>query len=120
MRSMISVMFRVPALTKRRVALAYAVAIGTDALQLVLGPIGWAGVDETLDAAAALATSSLIGFHPLLLPTFVLELLPLADLLPTWTACVALVITLRRREMANPPAPDDGQVIDGQVIDVRR
>ena len=117
MRWMSRVVFRVPALTRRRVALAYAVAIGTDALQLILGPFGWAGVDETLDVAAALATSQLIGFHPLLLPTFVLELLPLADLLPTWTACVALVITLRRREMARSPAPDNGQVIDGQVID---
>jgi hypothetical protein len=36
----------------------------------------------------------LIGFHPLLLPTSVLEFLPLADMLPTWTGCVAIVVAL--------------------------
>jgi hypothetical protein len=36
--------------------------------------------------------SRIIGFHRLLLPTFIIELLPVADLLPTWTGCVAPVI----------------------------
>jgi hypothetical protein len=39
--------------------------------------------------------SRLIGFHPLLLPTFVLEFVPLTDMLPTWTGCVALVMVWR-------------------------
>jgi hypothetical protein len=51
-----------------------------------------------------------IGFHPLLLPTFVLELLPVTDLLPTWTGCVALIVALRRKQEPPPPAP--GRVID--------
>jgi len=110
-----NVFFRVPVLTRRRVALVYAVAVVTDALQLILGPFGWAGLDETLDVAATFATSRLIGFHPLLLPTFVLELLPVTDMLPTWTGCVALVTTLRRRETGYAPAPGDGPVIDVQV-----
>ena len=106
--------FRVPALTRQRVACAYAVAIATDGLQLVLGPFGWVGFDEISDVVAAVATSWLIGFHPLLLPTFIVELLPVVDMLPTWTACVALVTTLRRRQMANS-LPDDGRVIDMRV-----
>ena len=32
-------------------------------------------------------TSWVIGFHFLLLPTFVIELVPVLDDLPTWTAC---------------------------------
>ena len=56
---------------------------------------------------------ALIGFHPLLLPTLVLELVPVADLLPTWTGCVALVLALRKRErVTSPPSGDPRDVID--------
>ncbi len=93
--------------------LAYLVAVTTDVLQLVLGPFGWAFADELLDMAAMILTWRLIGFHPLLLPTFVLEFLPVADLLPTWTGCVAIVVALRKRQqIATPPPPDPGPFID--------
>jgi len=49
--------------------------------------------------------SWVIGFHVLFLPTFVVELIPLVEDLPTWTACTAAVIALRRREKKLPPAP---------------
>ena len=70
-----------------------------------LDPIGWAFADEILDVAAMLLMWRLLGFHPLLLPTFVLEVVPLADLAPTWTVCVAIVIALRRKQQNAPPAP---------------
>ena len=92
--------------------LAYAVAVTTDVLQFLLGPIGWAGADEILDVAASALIWRLLGFHPLLLPTFLVELLPVADMLPTWTGCVALVVGLRRREQIGPPPPGEGTVID--------
>ena len=101
-----------PVLTPGRVRLAYAVAIMTDALQFLLGPIGWAGADEILDVAATALMWRVLGFHPLLLPTFLVELLPVTDVLPTWTACVALVIALRRRQQIDPPPPGQGPVID--------
>lgn len=86
-------------LTQNRIRLAYAVAIATDLLQFALGPIGWVFADEILDVATAAVEWKLLGFHPLLLPTFVLEAIPVADLLPTWTGCVALVIAMRRKQM---------------------
>jgi hypothetical protein len=85
--------------------LAYAVAIATDALQWLMGPLGWFLADELLDVAAMAVTWRLIGFHPLLLPTFVLEALPVADMLPTWTGCVAIVILLRKRQQASLSTP---------------
>ncbi len=103
-------MFRVPVLTQNRVRLAYAVAVATDALQFLLGPLGWAGVDEGLDVVAMAVEWALLGFHPLLLPTFAVEFLPLTGVLPTWTGCVALVVALRRRHQT--PASSSGQVID--------
>ena len=90
--------FPSPVLTRERVRLAFAVAVATDVLQLVLGPFGWAFADELLDVAAMILTWRLIGFHPLLLPTFVLEFVPLADMLPTWTGCVVIVVALRKRQ----------------------
>ena len=101
-----------PILTKRRVWSAYAVAVAADALQFVLGPVGWVFADEIIDVAAAAATWALLGFHPLLLPTFVVEFLPIADMLPTWTGCVALVVSLRKRQQPEPAPPTDGRVID--------
>ena len=83
---------------RNRIRLAYVVAVTADALQLLLGPLGWAFADEIIDVAAMILTWRLLGFHPLLLPTFALELMPVADLLPTWTGCVALVVRARRRQ----------------------
>ena len=109
-------MLQPPPLTRIRVWLAFGVAVTTDVLQFALGPLGWAFADEILDVAAMLATWRILGFHPLLLPTFVLEVVPVADLLPVWTGCVAIVVALRRRQQGSvqrtpgPPAP--GPIID--------
>ena len=48
-------------------------------------------------------TSLALGFHVLLLPTFVIELFPFVDMAPTWTGCVLAVIALRRNR--SEPAP---------------
>jgi hypothetical protein len=101
-----------PVMTPTRTWLAYAIAVTTDALQFLAGPIGWVGADETLDVVATALLWRVLGFHPLLLPTFLIELLPVADLLPTWTGCVALVIGLRKRRQDDPPPPGHGPVID--------
>jgi hypothetical protein len=88
--------------------------VTTDLLQLLLGPFGWAFADEVLDVTAMILTWRLLGFHPLLLPTFALEFLPIADMLPTWTGCVAIVVALRTRQQQamTPSPPSPGPVID--------
>jgi hypothetical protein len=85
-------------LTPSTLRMAYAVAVTIDVAQFLLGPFGFAGLDEGLDIVAMYAISRLVGFHPLLLPTFLLEFVPFTDMLPTWTGCVALVIRARRRQ----------------------
>ena len=92
-------------LTRTRVLIAFAVAVSVDALQILGGPLGWLLADQALDVVAALLMWRLLGFHPLLLPTFVIELLPVADLVPTWTGCVAVVVALRKRQQAMAPEP---------------
>jgi len=86
-----------PALTRTRIWIAYTVAISTDLLQLALGPFGWFVVDEVLDVVAMTLISWAIGFHVVLVPTFVVEFLPISDFLPTWTAAVAFLVGFRRR-----------------------
>jgi len=106
-------MFQAPPLTPHRIRLAYATAVSADALQLILGPLGWAGADEIIDIAAMFLSWRILGFHPLLLPTFALEILPIVDVLPTWTGCVALVVALRKRQQALAASPvDPGPFID--------
>jgi hypothetical protein len=92
-------------LTRRRIWLAFAVAIVADGVQVLLGPLGWTFGDEVIDVMAMLLLTLLIGFHPLFLPTFLLEIIPVVDMLPTWTGCVALVVALRRKQQRTSSAP---------------
>ena len=92
-----------PKLTRGRIVLALLFAVATDALQVTL-PVPPA--PEIIDVIAMLVMVWLLGFHVLLLPTFVVELIPVVGMLPTWTACVGAVIALRKREQRDdlPPA----------------
>jgi hypothetical protein len=113
-----SELFSTPRLTPSRIRLAYGVAVAADALQMILGPLGWMLADQIVDVIAGIATWRLLGFHPLLLPTFAVEFLPIIDMLPTWTGCVALVISRRKKQQAVSPLDEtDGKVID---IDAKR
>ena len=91
-------------LTRLRIWMAYAIAVLTDGLQFLMGPAGWAGFDEGADVVAMVLLTAVLGFHPLFLPTFIIEFLPISDMLPTWTGCVMMVVALRRRSV--PPKID--------------
>ena len=101
--------FPAPRLTPGRIGIALGVAALVDALQVALGPLGWGPLDEILDVIGCVIICWQLGFHPLLLPTFVLECVPVVDMLPTWTGCVALVIAMRRKAeretMTSPSIP---------------
>ena len=87
-------------LTRGRVTAAIAVAIAADAFSFVIGPFGLTFADEVIDVAVMGVESWLLGFHWMFLPTFVIEVVPLVDALPTWTACVLAVIAIRKRASA--------------------
>ena len=98
-------------LSRARIVAAVAAAVVADSLQIILLPVAWTFAQEAIDVVAMALTVGLLGFHLLLLPTFVVELLPLVDALPTWTGCVIAVIALRQhaRRVAEqsklPPPP---------------
>lgn len=104
-----------PKLSQRRIICAFAVAIMADAIQFPATAATVTGVfaipsetlDVLLDCVVMVITSLLIGFHWMLLPTVFIEAIPGLDLLPTWTACVALVVRQRSKEhLRTPPIID--------------
>ena len=102
-----------PILTRTKIISALAAAVVADGLQLLLGPAGWAFGDQIIDVIVMVLMSWLIGFHWLFLPSFILELFPVADEFPTWTACVIAVMVLRIREQRRmPPGPPEEPPIE--------
>ena len=75
--------------------LAWAIAVGADALQVALLPLFAGGlaspIADALDVAVGIAMVALLGFHTAFMPTFFIEVIPLGNLVPTWTAAVWLV-----------------------------
>jgi hypothetical protein len=111
--------YRAP-LTSSRVGFAFAVALVADGVQFALGPFGWVLIDQGLDVLAMALISSAIGFHMLLLPTFVIEFIPGPDMLPTWTACTAAVVMLRRRRERQAPIDIDAEVTTVDPNDAKK
>ena len=113
-------LLRIPTLTRRRIWLAFIIAVGADTLQWILvplGPAGWLFLDQVIDVIAMSLLTFVIGFHPLFLPTFLVEFFPGLDMLPTWTGCVGVVVALRRKQPpANPAPPPASPPTD--IIDV--
>lgn len=95
--------------TPRRIKLAFVVGVVADILQLpvslslLAGFVPAEGLDAAIDVLAAVLVNWLLGFHWALLPSFALKLIPVVNVAPTWTACVALV-ALQRRHAANAAA----------------
>jgi hypothetical protein len=102
-RDKLSQLFRAPKLTRTRIAFALAVAVIADSLQFIFGPLPF--IDQAIDLIAFVLTARAIGFHLLLLPTFVVKFIPVLDMLPTWTACVIYVGAMRKREQNVSPPP---------------
>jgi hypothetical protein len=90
----------------RRVKIALAVGILADLLQLPVslslfaGFFAAEGLDAAIDLVTAVIVNWLLGFHWALLPSFALKLIPVVDVAPTWTACVAYVAFRRRHTVS--------------------
>ena len=122
--------FRARAVSRRRSVAVLLLAAALDGLQVALGPLGWFLLDEILDVVGVIVFSLLLGFHPLLLPTFLVEVIPVVEMLPTWTACVGAVLVLRRKfsspgeaDVPVPPSSSSAanaksSTASGPVVDV--
>jgi hypothetical protein len=91
--------------TRRHVLAARVLAVLADGLQLGLLPLfvggGLSLANDVLDVLVAGAMIALVGWHWAFVPTFLAELVPGLDLVPTWTMA-ALLVT--RSGGSGPPA----------------
>lgn len=99
-----------------RVRTARLLAMAADALQIGVFPLFAPGAaspaNDALDVAVAGAMIWLVGWHWSFLPSFVAELVPGLDLVPTWTAAVFFA-TRGAGSVEKVPRPD---AIDAEVI----
>jgi hypothetical protein len=80
---------------------AMVLAILADVLQIVVFPLFVEGAespaDDLLDVGVAAAMVYLLGWHWEFLPSFLVKLVPGADLVPFWTMAVANVYRKSKR-----------------------
>ena len=78
--------------SRKRVWIARGIALAADAVQILLLPLfgegGVSPINDVLDVVIAGTMMALVGWHWAFLPAFVAELVPVFDLVPTWTAAV--------------------------------
>ena len=90
-----------------RIRAARAVAICTDLIQIgfpyIFGEGFLSPLADVLDVAACLTLTALIGWHNAFIPSFLIELLPVGNLAPTWTIA-AFIATRGTRSPGTPQA----------------
>ena len=102
-----------PLLTPRRVWIARALALFVDLVQWGLLPASLTPFNSAIDVAMGLTMVALVGWHWAFLPTFLAELVPFVDLVPTWTLAVMFATRGRVAEapptvvVGPPPLPSD-------------
>lgn len=77
-----------------RLKAAWVVAVGMDALQMLLFPAtvegGFSLVADGLDFVAMAVLWALVGWHWTFLPSVIVKVIPVMDLAPTWTIAIAI------------------------------
>jgi len=89
-------------LTPRQAWTARGLALLVDLAQWALLPAALTPLNNVIDVATGLALIALVGWHWAFLPTFLAELVPFVDLVPSWTLAVAIAT----RGRISPPPPE--------------
>lgn len=104
---------------------AWLLAIAADLVQLVGFPLFAAGVaspfNDALDVLVSVLLVWMLGWHVALLPALAAELIPVADIAPSWTLAVAIVAFGRRSRpaptTADAPAPGPSGGSRAEVVE---
>lgn len=100
-------------MTPRRILIARFIAVAVDLAQFALLPAELTPLNNVVDVLTGIAMLSLVGWHWAFLPTFLAELVPFVDLVPSWT--LAVMFATRGRGVPGappPPLPPTGQARD--------
>jgi hypothetical protein len=116
-----------PAISRRRKAAALMVAAVVDVVQMpgfsLFGEGFLSPLEDALDVLTAVALLAICGFRWQFVVAFLVELLPVADLFPTWTALVMTLPTTReaagtRAGTTGSPESGEGAESKPGVVDV--
>jgi len=86
---------------------AWVLALLVDGMQILCGPLATAGplawiLGAGLDLLTAALMWFLVGWHWAFLPSFLIEIFPIADIAPTWTLALLVASRGRRGETPGP------------------
>jgi hypothetical protein len=89
-----------------RIWLARGIAVAADLAQLALIPAlpistaegVFSPIADGIDILAAGLLTLLVGWHIAFIPSFLIKLLPFADLAPTWTIAIGIVTWPKKSE----------------------
>lgn len=99
-----------PEINRSTLITAYAIAICADLVQICLAPLFVEGIasplDDSLDVIVCVILSAMIGFHFTFLPSFLVKLIPVGDVAPTWTLAVLIATRRLRTTAANASATE--------------
>lgn len=90
----------------QRIWAARVIAMAADLAQVAIFPAFAEGalspINDIVDVVVAGALTALVGWHWVFLPSFLSELIPMWDMVPTWTAAVWYVTS--GAPSSGPPA----------------
>ena len=96
-------------MTPGRIRAARLIAAAVDLFQIALLPTflpaALSGIDNVVDIAAAVVLVTLVRWHWAFLPSFLVELVPVAEIAPTWTLAVYIATRGAASEGSAQPPP---------------
>ena len=97
-----------------RVRVARTIAVVADLVQIGFFPAfgaGWLSIlNDGLDVVVGILMVALVGWHFAFLPSFLAELVPGLDLVPTWTLAVWFATRPGALDRKEPGPPSTGAV----------
>ena len=104
-------------MSARRILIARVIAVAVDLAQFALLPAELTPLNNVVDVVTGVAMLVLVGWHWAFLPTFLAELVPFVDLVPSWTLAVMFATRGQGAPGAPaapppPPLPPAGQARD--------
>ena len=98
----------VPPISARRIWLARGIAVIADVVQIALMPLVAEGIaspiNDVIDVIVAGILILLVGWHIAFIPSFLIKMLPFADLAPTWTIAALIATRGKIPEKSLPPS----------------
>jgi hypothetical protein len=101
---------------------AFIIAIVADLIEMGFGLVfaeGFASpLNDVMDVIVGIVLTVMVGWHIAFLPSFLIKVIPVMDLAPTWTIAVLIATRGRWKATNDPPPPPIIKEPGARTIDV--